>query len=383
MDKSTSSGPVGAGPTGLTGETATSGNKIAIFSKQLNTLMGLCSTIIKSYIENESYAVTYKDMNLHDDTDVKLDVLLKEHNKYIESFGVTSDEAKVYKLYLGSFNKILSENDNVLMQAINNDSWIRKVNPASKLPLQLMFGDVLGKSSTICCRLGMIYKMALVMKATQEKKMKEYPELFKADEKTTHSNNLLLNCFKIFTLTDKANDPEVKKTLGVIINELSNKLGLNTRQGFDLTSMFDSASPLVSVGVDMLNKHVEASAAKEGKAAKKIEPKQLTNIFSKVFNGNNIQQMMSEFKNNASNGPPDIGKILGTMMQGLNTSEIMDDLKKATESEIPEMAENNKSKQNESQNNNEKSSEVEEEVEIIEDEEVEIIEESDLPSSEK
>ena len=379
------SGPTGTGPENSSipsspGPVGPEGakEKINTFSKQLTTLMNLCSSIIRGYLENESYQVTYKEMNLHDETDVSYDKLLKEHNKYVESFKMTKEEDKINKYYLGSFNKILKENENVFLQAIHNDMWIRKVNTKTKLPLQLMFGDVLGKESTICSRLGMIYKMSLVMAVTHEKKMKEYPDLFKADEKVTYANNILFSCFKIFCLTDNALDQEVKKPLNIIVNDLSIKLGVNSKSAFDFATMFDNASPLFSLGVDMINKHAETSAAKEGKSTKKIEPNQLKNIFSKVLSNGNIQKVVSDIRDNASSGgPPDFGKIFGSVIEHLDPGKMMNDLKSATESEIPEMAKENAAKTEGTEKVEETEETVEEIIEETEETE-EIVEETEI-----
>jgi len=381
MSASTINGPTGSnGPTGPLG--SEQGNeKMRVFQKLLNSVLVLSNSVIKTYADNiESYSITYKEMDLKDQSDVDLNLLHVENKKYIESVNVTTDDTKLYKLYLSSFNKILMENPDVLLQTMDNDSWIRKCNPKTGLPLQLMFGDVLGKTSTICSRLGMIYKMSLAIKSTQERKIKEYPDLFKPDEKVLYSNTILLNFFKIFYLTDRGSEPDMKKAITLVVNNLSSKLGINNKNGFDLSSMFDGSSPLFSVGVDLINKHLESTAVKDGKPVKKIEPNQLQNIFGKVLNTDKLQKVFSDIRDNSNGGPPDFGKIFGSVMQNLNPSELMEDLKNATETEMPDLAkqENKREKGENKQEKEEQIEEIEEEINEPEskiDEDYEIVEE--------
>ena len=341
MEKVTSSGP--SGPTGTSGEN-TLAVKMSIVGKQLSYLFELCNKIIRTYVENmETHEVYYKLLGLKDSTDIGITTLNQELQNYIQGFNKTRDENVIYKFWLGSFNKILIENDEVMMQALGKDDWIRKVNPKTKLPLQIKFGDVVGKDSTICCRLGMIYKMSLAITSNLEQKVKDFPELFKPDEKITFGNQLILGLFKIFYLTDKGQAAEVSKPITIIINDLSSKLGLNQKPAaFSLDSIFEGASPFLSIGTDMLNKHMEASATKEGKSApRRINDQQLKNIFGKVLGGDQMNKLVNDIKESASSGKaPDMGSVFSSVMKNLNPSQMMSDLQSATEAEIPDLKPN-------------------------------------------
>ena len=330
------------GPTGSLDNSNEIKNKLSAFNSYLLNILNNSSAVIRAYLENESHSILYKEMKLDSSTDVKMNVLSTEHKKYVEAFNkVLTDNNvnNIQQFFLGSFDKILKENDNVFLQAIGNDSWIKSVDQKTGKPLQIMFGDVKDRESVMCSRLGMIYKMSLVLEKKHKEKMEEYPDLFPKDQrdpKLDYPALIIYNCFLIFKLTPTATNSDISSKIDLVIKSFSTKLGIKT--DFNINKLLDSSDHFLSMGTNLINRHAGAAAAKEGKQARTLEPNQLKNIFGKLLNGGDLQKVFNSIKDSASKGgPPDIGGIFNDVVNNLNPEKMMNELKKATEEEIPDL----------------------------------------------
>jgi hypothetical protein len=323
---------------GPTGSAEPNNNRLTVFKELLGTLFTVTDNVLRDYLNNkESSDVTYKDLGFVEDSDVEINVLNKEYTDYKKGYSMKQkDNDVVIKLYIGSFDKILSENQNVLLQAMGNDSWIKKKDPRTNKCTQVMFGDTMGKTSQFCYRLGMFYKMACVLKYDLEKKIKDYPDIIKPDGRVKYSNSIILLCFKIFKLTNKGMDSEVVKPLDIVIRKASEQLGIATQSGFMLDSkgVIDTVKPFMSVGADMLNKHIQQNNPN----ANKVTGNQLENVVKELFNGKVMQDIMGELQQMKNEGgTPDIGKIVGSLVTKLNPNEMMAHLQSTVEKEIPDL----------------------------------------------
>lgn len=320
--------------------------KIKNFDGIMGHIFGICDNIIKSFVMGgEILTINIKENGL--DLTENLNVIIDQYNKFKKGYAITNDINKKNEHYLGLFDKIFKEGNGILFQAMDNDSWIRKSS------LKLMYGDTVGKTSTIVLHISDIYKMSLSVKSNREKNIKEYPDLFKVDDTIKYPAYILYDCFKLFRLTDSMKDEEKLKTVNLIIGKLENKLGIGNNGP---NALLQNMDPILSIGADMLNKY------NGDKGGPNIGTDNLKNIFNKVLGGNSIQNLMNDIKEAASssNGnPPDIGTIFGSVMKNLNPEEMINTLKSAVDTELPSVAN--------------KDTKVEEKEEIVE----EIIEESD------
>src|SRR5438034_10172664 len=138
-----------SGPTGTTGPQVPSGPtgeeiQIKKFAGYLIKILGICKGVIQNYLTSpDLIKIALNEMGLNSSKDVKEDLLITSFKKYEQSFA-KSDMDQKKKYFLGSFNKLFSEyGTTIMLQMINDDSWIKKNN------LQLMFGDIVGKETTI------------------------------------------------------------------------------------------------------------------------------------------------------------------------------------------------------------------------------------------
>lgn len=359
-----------SGPTGTVEGVNT---RISTFTNLLESLFKITDNVIADYIGNkEINDITYKELGYSDETDVGIQQLNTEYNSYKSGFQFKKTNSDiVLKYYLASFNKILEDNTAVLLQTMNDDSWIKKRNPTNKRPLEIMFGDVKGAVSTLRYRLGMFYKMACVLKTVHEKKMAEYPDIVKANNHTKYQSLLITTMFRIFKLTDKGQDPETIKSINIVI-------GGTNHPAEGLNNIFNSVKPLLGIGSDMMNKHLQE---KNPNSNVRVAPNHLENIFSKVFASDGIKNMFNDIQESRADGrPPDISALINKVLTNINPTEMMNNLKNTAEEEIPgfkELSEkekaNNTTKKEETDNKA-----VEEDVleEVIE-ETIEEIEEKD------
>ena len=313
-----------AGPTGSM-ENTTWNSKPMDFI--MTDLFGVCSKVIEKYMDNSDlYKLNLTESNLVSEHNVPDDILIKEFDRYKKCYYASNPQVKK-DMHLILFTNVL-KNEQVYMTRLGNDNWIKSSQ------VKLMFGANLGKTSQMVMHLSQIYRLALVIKSYHEKRITEYPEIYKPDENLKFPTLILLHCFKMFQLTPVNSDPERAKAIIGIITELSSKLGI--RSGFNTGALKDSLNPVFAVGADLLNR---AQAKQGGSAAPNIQPGQISNIFDKVLNNDGMQKMLDSLKNAAQNnsGPPDLGQLVGNLFQSVNPEEIMNTLRDATKSEIPDM----------------------------------------------
>lgn len=307
--------------------------KMATFDLYMTNLLKICSLVINNYIENPDLIKSIiKDLNLSSESDVDNKEMLSGFERFDKGFKMTNDYLKKQSAFLSLFNKILNDKPSVLFQAINEDTWIRREN------VKLMLGENVGKVSSLVVYLSQIYKYALAIKDNTEKKIKEYPELYKPDDKVRYPTMIIYYCFRIFLLTDVAQNSDKSKTLQKVVTNYENVLGLNTDSNKrDFMSLIkNSIEPALSVGTDLLNKMQGPS----GTQGPKINENQLRGVINKVFAGDSMSKVLNSIQNSSrgANGTPDIGNLFSSIIQNINPQQIMGDLQSAVTSEIPEMA---------------------------------------------
>lgn len=326
-------------------------------------LLGTVESILKMYIDKmEILQVTFDSLKLKLDTDVDLSVVHEQFALYKKLYVMSTPQQKE-ELHLILFDKILKEKPGVLLQSINNDSWIKNNI------IKIMLGDHKGASSRLCLHLGQFYRYSLAIEQHHRNKMKEYPELYKEGPEILYPHRLLYYCFSIFKLTESAKEENRNKAISTIIHNFERKLGIQAQN--PLAAMSGIMDSIMPVGVDLLNKHQAA----QGGA--KIQPDQLKNVVNKLFSNGKFQTMLNGFQNSARNGSqPDIGSVVGNILQSVNPSEMFKDLQEAVTSEIPQIVPDSmKGPQGQKEPEGPKNPESQEEVieEVVEEEIIEEI----------
>jgi hypothetical protein len=323
------SGPTGSSESsGPTGDANTQNvDKMKEFSVIMIELIKYCEEIVKGTITSiDIIRSILIDLKLpKEESDIKN--IAESLKKYKQCFA-TSD-GKIREMHhLGLFNKILMENNDILLQSINNDSWIKNKN------LKLTFGETLGKSSTLVVYLSQLYRYSLAIKDRRENEAKEYPELFKEDENVRYPNYLLYYIFRAFALTDYATDPkniDKLKEIQKIVSNLGVKMGLQTNK----INIMENITPWLSVGADLINKQQQGQPG----GGTQVNAGQLNNIINKVLGGGQINNMISKLEQSARNrqGPPDFGSLISSMLTDLNPMQMAKELDATMKAEIPNL----------------------------------------------
>lgn len=324
-----------AGPTGSIGPTPEDPlkAKVRILDASMKDLFNVSDAIIRQYLDNSDLIKSIlSEMGLSSPEDKMLDdsTFCIQFDKFKKAFAISQDHMKRLA-FLESFNKILSENTEVLLQSINDDGWIRKSNT------KVMYGDYMGKVTTIILHLSKIYKISLAIKENSEKKIKLYPEVYKADEKLKFPDIVIYNCFKIFKLSNAASVSDRSKAINIVINNMEEKLKLTTKSPFgNFKGIIDGMDPLISVGSDMLNHHLK----QRDQSSPTIAPNQLKGVLNKIMDGETLGKMMNSVRDSAakSGGVPDIGSITAEVMKNLNPAGMMSSFQGVMASEMPELA---------------------------------------------
>jgi hypothetical protein len=365
-------GPRGSPQEGPRGEVEVDSQLIQKLNILVTDLFNTSQKIIEQYMNNpDLYKSEMKEIGLISLLDVTDEVFIKEFHRYKQSYFMSKNESKKDN-HLSLFTQLLS-NEGVFMTRLGNDSWIRGLDK----PVKLMFASNVGKTSTIALHLGQLYRISVAIKGDHEKKIKNYPEIYKPDEKNKYPLLILYNCFRIFQLTPINDNPEKSKALSGIVNDLSIKLGIKSATSFNPNTLKDSLSPVFSIGADLLNKAQAKNPGPPG--TQPIRAENIAKIFDKVLNNDSMSKMMDGFKNAAQNnsGPPDLGSLIGSLMQNINPEDITQNLQSAVQSELPGMFKAQESSGPSSgPSPNNISTNIEETIEEIEEIE-EIIEETD------
>ena len=81
-----------------------------------------------------------------------------------------------------------------------------------------------------------------------------------------------------------------------------------------------------------MNKH------QSSQGGAKIQPEQLKNVVNKMFNSDGMQSMINNIQNSTrGGGAPDVGALIGSILQSVNPTTMFEDLQNVVKAEIPQI----------------------------------------------
>lgn len=274
--------------------------RIETFKNAFNDLLKLSEDIVKRCIETEARVERSGKI-------VDLTIISKRVYNYNKCYMLTAPD-EIEDDHMSLFKYIWDKHGLLCITMIQTPKthWLIDCN------IEVKYGENLGKpADTIRVNLSDIYALALYLKKSHEKKMRDYPETIKPSPVLKYPDYIENRILKIFSLlTDDV----------VIIKRLAALDEMTARPR--TTRELPNIDALLDVGIDMFAKT---------QTDRKLDPKIIKDTLKDVISTDKVRNIQEMFSSAGRNGEqPDIGKIFGTLMSNFNPAEIQRTLEKAS-----------------------------------------------------